>query len=158
MGFDRHIVRSMAAMVLAIIAYVAPSAVEAHGRHVHCGHLGRAAFEAPTAPPSAARLGAIAPARIAEVPVTFLAPPRLHAKAGRSTPSVRAVDAGRGCCPGACERRCCGTMVCGTFGIVAGSALPAMPVFRATASIPDDVAGRAGIGPEALRRPPRTLA
>ena len=47
MGLDRHIVRSMAVLILAIIAYVVPSAVEAREGHVHCGHHGRAVSVAP---------------------------------------------------------------------------------------------------------------
>ncbi|MER2268570.1 hypothetical protein [Methylobacterium oxalidis] len=33
-----------------------------------------------------------------------------------------------------------------------------LPVVRTAKLIPQDVAGRAGVGPEALPKPPRTLA
>jgi len=151
-------VRSIAAMILAIIAYVAPSAVEAHEGHVPCGHHGRAASRAPTASPSAANLGPATPSRIAEVSVTLLAGPRLHAKASRSTTSLGALDPDRGCCACGCKRCCCGTVLCCTFGIVAGPACLAIPLSRAAVLIPQDLAGRVAIGPEALRRPPRILA
>jgi hypothetical protein len=158
MGFDRHIVRLMAVMILAIIAHVAPSAVQAHEGHVHCGHRGRMVSEAATASLPAANPGLDKASGIAELAVTLLTAPRLRVTTGKSTASVRAVDADRCCCPGPCKRRCCETTVGGTFGIFAGPASPAMPMFRAAVLIPDDVAGRAGIAPEALRKPPRTLA
>jgi len=158
MGFDRHIVRLMAAMILAIIAYVAPSAVEAHEGHVHCGHHHRAVSKAPTTSVSKANPSLATPSHIAEMPVDLLAAPRFPAVSGRSAGSLQAVDADRGCCPGACKRCCCGTMVCGTLGIVTGPASLSIPVFRAVVMIPHDVTGREGIGPEALRKPPRALA
>jgi hypothetical protein len=158
MGLDRHIVRSMAALILGIIAYVAPSAVQAHEGHIHCGHHGRAVPGPPTASPSGANLGRPTPSRLAEVPLALLAAPRLVAKADRSSTSLRALDADRGCCPDGCKRGCCGTMVCCTFGIIDGPASLTIPVSRAAVLIPHDVAGRVGIGPEALRKPPRTLA
>lgn len=158
MGLDRHILRLMAVLILTIIAYVAPSAVEAHEGHIHCGHHGRAMQGAPTASPSTANLGHTTLSHLAEVTLELLAAPRLHAKADRSSTSLSAFDAGRGCCPGGCERGCCGRMVCCTFAIVDGPASPAIPVSRAAVLIPHDVVGRVGIGPEALRKPPRTLA
>ncbi|WP_345822112.1 hypothetical protein ABC766_10165 [Methylobacterium fujisawaense] len=83
MDFDRHIVRSMAVMVLAIIAFVAPFAVEAHEGHVHCAGHKRAVSVVPTASATKANLGPVASSRIAEMPVKLLATPRLQAAAGR---------------------------------------------------------------------------
>lgn len=158
MDFDRHIVCWMAAMILAIFACAAPSAVEAHEGHVHCAGHKRVVSVVPTASVSKATLGSAASSSIAEMPVKLLAAPRLQAAAGRSTASLRAAGADRGCCSDACRRGCCGAMVCGTVGIVAGAASLAAPVFRAAVLIPHDTPGRAGIGPEALRKPPRTFA
>ncbi|RUP22617.1 MAG: hypothetical protein EKK44_03880 [Methylobacterium sp.] len=158
MGCDRLIVRSMAVMVLAIIAFVAPFAVEAHEGHVHCAGHKRAVSVVSTASASEENLAPAASSRIPEMPVKLLATPRLQAATGRPTASLRAAGADRGCCPGACKRGCCGAMVCGTVGIVAGAASLVAPVFRAAVLIPHDLPGRAGIGPEALRKPPRTLA
>jgi hypothetical protein len=158
MGFDRHIERWMAAMILAIVAYVAPFAVDAHEGHVHCGQHRRVLSEALPPPPSVAIPGRAMPLRFAEMRAPPQTAPRFRAGAGQSTASLRADHADRGCCPGACKRSCCGTMVCCTFGIVAGPASLSVPLFGAVVLLPQDVPERAGIGPEALRKPPRTLA
>jgi hypothetical protein len=158
MVFDRHIVRSMVVTILAIIAYIVPFAVEAHEGHVHCASHKGAVSAAPAASAPKANTGPIASSRSAGMPVKLLAAPRFRLEAGRSTASLRADDAHRSCCPGVCKRCCCGTMVCGTFGIVAGPASLPIPVFRAAVQVPHDATGHAGIGPEGLRRPPRTLA
>ena len=161
MGPDRQIVRLMAAMILAIIAYVAPTAVQAHGGHVHCGDRDRhqaAAVPGPAAPAGRIEAFTALPRRTSAMPAKLRTVPAIQAAATRPTASLRADDAGGGCCPGACCGSCCGTMVCCTFGIVAGHASLSVPLFRAVVLIPRDVAGRAGVGPEALRKPPRTLA
>ena len=157
MGFDRHIVRSMAVMILAIIGTIAPFAVEAHEGHLQCAGYKRAVLAASAASAPDAKLGPIASPRLAEMPVKSLAAHRLRAL-GRSTASLRGSGADRGCCPGACKRGCCGTMVCGMVGIVAGPASLNAPIFRSAVLIPHDISDRAGIGPETLRKPPRTLA
>lgn len=148
----------MAALILAIIACVAPSAVQAHEGHIHCAHHGRAVAEAPTASPSAVNLSGNMPSRIATVPVAPGVVLHLRVTAGQSSASVRAADADRGCCPGACKRRCCGTMVCCVFVIGDGPASLAVPVSRGAVLIPHNAAGPVGIGPDGLRKPPRTLA
>ncbi|MBY0250432.1 hypothetical protein ACFQE0_10240 [Methylobacterium komagatae] len=158
MAFKRHVVRSMAAMILAIIAYVAPSAVEAHDGHVHCGHNRRAAAMVDAKAP----LAGLALATSLHVPGLtgrFPGAPRFFGTMPvRPTASLKAADSDEGCCPGACKRCRCGTAVCGTLGIPAAPTSLSAPLFKAVVMVPDDVAGHEGAGPEALRKPPRTVA
>lgn len=157
MAFRRHVVRSIAAMILAIIAYVAPSAVEAHDGHVHCGHNRRAAAmvdaKAPLAGPALATS-----LHVPGFMGWLRGAPRLRTLPVRATASLKAADADEGCCPGACNRCRCGTAVCGTLGIPAAPTSLSAPLFKAVVMVPDDVAGHEGAGPEALRKPPRTVA
>jgi hypothetical protein len=61
-------------------------------------------------------------------------------------------------CPIGCKTRCCGSMACCTPGVLPGPSVLSLPLFRTVTLIPRDVAGRSGTGPEALPKPPRTLA
>jgi hypothetical protein len=49
-------------------------------------------------------------------------------------------------------------MACCASGILPGPAALIVPFFGTVTLAAHDVSGRAGIGPEALPRPPRTLA
>ncbi len=153
MSLDRQIVRLMAAMILAIIAYVAPSAVQAPEGHVHHGHH-MAATQPKVAPP-AAQASVTAPAKPAarsEAPTwskVALAP---VAEAARIEP------VGDDCCRPGCGTRCCGMMACCATGVLPGPSVLSPTLFGTVTLIPDDVTGRAGPGPEALPKPPRTLA
>ncbi|MGH1574254.1 hypothetical protein ACRAWG_30965 [Methylobacterium sp. P31] len=49
-------------------------------------------------------------------------------------------------------------MTCCATGVVSGPYGLSPSLFRTVTLIPRDVAGRAGISPEALPKPPRTLA
>ncbi|WP_430912139.1 hypothetical protein [Methylobacterium sp. sgz302541] len=139
MGFDRQFVRLMAATILAIVAYLAPSAVQAHQGHAHDGQ--------PTVIVATA-------APIAEVILPEAAP-----VAASSTASLRPEASGSGCCPsGACKGVCCGDMVCCASGILSGPSALSPVLLGPVVLIPHDVARLAGIGPEALPEPPRTLA
>ena len=154
MSFDRQIVRLMAAMILAIIAYVAPSAVQAHEGHAHHGHH-RAATQPKVAPP-AARATVTAPAKTAvrfEVPTWSKIALRLAVAEG-----ARIEPPGDDCCRLGCKTRCCGPMACCATGVLPGPSVLSPSLFRTVTLIPRDVAGRSGTGPEALPKPPRTLA
>ncbi|MGF3024048.1 hypothetical protein ACQVP2_14625 [Methylobacterium aquaticum] len=155
MSLDRQIVRLMAAMILAIIAYVAPSAVQAHEGHAHHGH--HVTATQPKAVPATANAAETVPAKPAvraeapprfkvAFPVAFVEPARIQA------------DQDGGCCPGPCKTRCCGPMACCATGILSGPSTLSPSLFRPVTLIPHDVSGRAGTGPEALPKPPRTLA
>jgi len=155
MSLDRQIVRLMAAMILAIIAYVVPSAVQAHEGHAHHGH--HAAAQPKFAPSPAPK--AVAP--------TVSAAPKVAVRAVMSAwarVALVAVEMARieptedGCCRPSCKTRCCGTMACCATGILSGPLGLAPSLFRAVTLLPGDVVGRAGVGPEALPKPPRTLA
>lgn len=159
MSLDRQLVRLMAAMILAIIAYVAPSAVQAHGGHAHHGH--HVAATQPKAVPSATKAAVTARATPAvqvevriEAPVwSKLAPKPVAVEPARIEPNEDG-----GCCPGPCKTRCCGPMACCATGILSGPSNLSPTLFRTVTLIPRDVAGRPGPGPEALPKPPRTLA
>ncbi|MGH1569800.1 hypothetical protein ACRAWG_02905 [Methylobacterium sp. P31] len=155
MSLDRQIVRLMAAMILAIIAYVAPSAVQAHEGHAHHGHHA-AATQSKVAPPVTQDVASAVTA--AHWLVTQAAMPT-------SSKVALAMNEGAGiepseddCCPVGCKTLCCGTMVCCATGILSDPAALSPSLFRTVTLIPRDVAGRAGTGPEALPKPPRTLA
>ncbi|GJD87964.1 hypothetical protein [Methylobacterium hispanicum] len=151
MSLDRQIVRHMAAMILAIIAYVAPSAVQAHGGHEHHGHH-------------------VAAAQPKTVPVMVKAVPTPAKPTARSEaatwskvalPAVelaRIEPASDDCCRPGCGTRCCGTMTCCATGVLSGPYALSPSLFQTVTLIPRDVAGRSGPGPEALPKPPRTLA
>lgn len=148
---DRQIVRLMAAMILSIVAYVVPSAVQAHEGHAHHGHSMAAAQPKAVAPVGKVTTVLARPAVRADTPARFKV-------------SLVAVDAARiepiedGCCCPGCKTRCCGTMTCCATGVLTGAHGLSPSLLRAVMLVPRDVAGGGGIGPEALPKPPRTLA
>ncbi|GJD80750.1 hypothetical protein [Methylobacterium gregans] len=154
MSLDRQIVRLMAAMILAIIAYVAPSAVQAHEGHAHHGHHMAAAPVAHTAPPTAKAVPVSAkPEARSQAPIwTTVALPFAAVETARIEPTEN------GCCQAGCKTRCCGPMACCATGILSAPYALSPTLFRTGTLIPCDVAGRSGPGPEALPKPPRTLA
>jgi hypothetical protein len=158
MSPDRQIVRLMAAMILAIIAYVAPSAVQAHEGHAHHGRHQAAAAYVQAAPSIAETTVSAAPSRVVKTSARPRTAVDLQAPAVEPVASLRANDAGGRCCPAGCRGSCCGTMVCCASGIMSGTGALSLPVVRTAKLIPHDVAGRPGVGPEALPTPPRTLA
>ena len=155
MSLDRQIVRLMAAMILAIIAYVAPSAVQAHEGHAHHGH--HVAATQPNAVPATAKAAVTEPATQAvRVEASAWSKLALQPVAVELTGIEPRQDGS--CCPGPCKTRCCGPMACCATGILSGPSALSPSLFRTVTLIPRDVAGRAGTGPEALPKPPRTLA
>lgn len=162
MSLDRQIVRMMAAMILAILAYVAPSAVQAHEGHAHHGHLYAAATQpnvAPAAAKTVASAMTAAPWLLAQTAV-----PTWSKVALTTTDGASIKPSGDDCCPVRCEccaagckTHCSRTMACAT-GIVSDLSALLPHLSRTMTLIPRDVADRAGIGPEALPKPPRTLA
>jgi hypothetical protein len=155
MSLDRQIVRLMAAMILAIIAYVAPSAVQAHEGHAHHGHHA-AATPPKVAPPVTQAVASTVPATpwlVAQAAVPT------WSKVALTLPDVTSIEPrGDDCCPVGCKTRCCGTMACCATGILSGPSALSPSLFRTVTLIPRDVTGRIGAGPEALSKPPRTLA
>ena len=146
---DRPIVRLMAAVILVVLASLVPSAAQAHEGHAqHAGHGSATPMR---------------PASVAAVPAASLAghvaqaePPAYLETALRITAVAPVRD--DGCCPGPCRVRCCGTMACCAAGILPGPLALAPIPFRAVRLVPRDAPVRTGAGPEALPRPPRTLA
>ncbi|KMO17707.1 hypothetical protein [Methylobacterium platani] len=154
MSLDRQILRLMAAMILAIIAYAAPSAVQAHEGHAHRGHP-IAMTGARAAPPVTGRTPTAQSGQAARLEV----PARSGiARAPLVTKGARVEPPRDDCCPSGCRSRCCGTMACCATVILPGS--PVLPpfLFRFVAVIPRDAADRSSPGPEALPEPPRTSA
>ena len=153
---DRQLVRLMAAMIVMIIAYVVPSAVQAHEGHHHGSHdhavMTKAAvvYVEPVAPASRDIVMAAAVATEIAVGIEVAVMPRVA--------TLQTTDAGRGCCPGPCQGACCGTMTCHASGILSGPASLPTLAFGHVVLVTHDVDGRPGLGPEALPRPPRTLA
>ena len=155
---DRQLAHLMAAMIVMIIAYVAPSAVQAHETHAHHGHHHAEMAQAHSAPLATEAKAAAAQTRAVQAPAKPWAVVGLPAKAVEPAASIRANDTGGGCCPTGCRGSCCGTVACCASGILSGPASLAVPAFRPVTLIPHDVDGRSGLGPEALPKPPRTLA
>ena len=152
MSPDRQIVRLMVAMILAIIAYVAPSAVQAHEGHAHHGHHVAATPSKPVTSTAKAAMPAPAkPAVRSEAPtwskIALVAVDRASIEASAND-----------CCQPGCKTRCCWTMACCATGVLPGPSVLSPSLFRTVTLIPHDVAGHAGLGPEALPEPPRTLA
>lgn len=155
MNLDRQLARLMAAMIVMIIAYVSPSAVQAHEGHAHHGHHQAAVVEVTPAQPVV---------RAVTVPMTAtksalsVVPSSSPSVGFAVVGSIRSDEQGGGCCPGPCKGTCCGTMSCCVPGILSGPiALPTLAFGHVVLAL-HDVDGRPGIGPEALPRPPRTLA
>lgn len=154
MSLDRQIVRLMAVLILAIIAYAVPSAVQAHEGHAHHGH--HMAMTGPKAVPPMPEKRANTYAR----QTVRLETPAWSeiALAPLMTKSARVEQIGDDCCPVGCKSRCCGTMACCATFILSG--LPVLPpsLFQFVAVIPRDAADWSSTGPEALPEPPRTSA
>ena len=154
---DWQLVRLMAAVIITIIAYIAPSAVQAHEGHAHHGR--QTAMAQTHAVPAATET--IAPAALTRA-VQASAKPwvvvSLQAEAVKPSASVRADDTGSGCCPTGCKGSCCGTMTCCASGILSSHVSLPTPAYGRVTLVAHDVAGLAGVGPEALPEPPRTLA
>lgn len=140
MTTGRPLPRLLAAMILAILACAAlcaaPSAASAHEGHGRHGPRA-AAHASPAARPAA--------------------PVRL--RSGPDVPRVAVLSAARAaqdaCCPDL--PGCCGSFVCCAAALPA-PALP-VPLGRLHAAlVPGDAAAPPGLGPPALRRPPRPLA
>ncbi|KQP61621.1 hypothetical protein ASF39_02825 [Methylobacterium sp. Leaf108] len=136
MRVDRHIVCLIAAMILAIVASALPSAAQAHAGHDH---------------------GVTVSARIAEpAPDVFLAvatqPGMAAAIASRGTQ-----DADGQKRPG-CDGSCCGRLACCVPCILPAQVTLPYRVARPVAVWPPDCAALRCVGPESLRKPPRTLA
>ncbi|MEH3144071.1 MAG: hypothetical protein PGN34_01645 [Methylobacterium frigidaeris] len=146
---DRPIVRLLAAVILVILASLVPSAAQAHEGHAH--HPGHGSAT-PMRATSVAAVPAVKPAG----PITRAEAQALAETALRITAVAPVRD--DGCCPGPCRVRCCGTMACCAAGILSGPlALAPIPI-RAVRLVSRDVPVRTGAEPEALPRPPRTLA
>lgn len=157
MSLDRQIVRLMAAMILAIIVYVAPSAVQAHEGHAHHGH--HAAAQPKVAPSPAPRAVAPTVSAAPKVAVRAVMPAWARVALAQTTvDGARIEPSQEECCPVGCKTRCCGTMACCATGVLSGPYALSPSLFRTVTLIPRDVAGRSGAGPEALPKPPRTLA
>ncbi len=155
MSLDRHIVRLMAAVILAIIAYVAPSAVQAYEGHAHHGHH-HAAAPVDQAAPTTAKSAVPTPAK----PTARFEAPTWSKVALRPAVSegARIEPAGDDCGRPGCTARCCGTVTCCAAGVLTAPYALSPTLLRTVTLIPRDVAGRSSPGPEALPKPPRTLA
>ena len=151
MRSDLQLVRLMAAMIVMIIAYVAPSAVRAHEGHARHHVAVEKAQAAPVAVPSSSKL----------VTSAVSQPQAMAGFAAVSTSAMGLIqtdEQGRGCCPGPCEGTCCGTMSCCVSGMLSGPAsLPTLAFGHLVLAL-HDVTGLPGIDPKALPKPPRTLA
>lgn len=157
MNLDRQLARLMAAMIVMIIAYVSPSAVQAHEGHAHHGHHQAAVVEAAPASPVVQAVAApVAVMKGAYATMQAVAPGIVAVSARIG--SIQSDEQGRGCCPGACKGTCCGTMSCCVPGILTGAASLPTLAYGHVVMMSYDVSGLPGVGPEALPRPPRTLA
>src|SRR5215208_7269684 len=149
MKLARQLARMVAAMIVMIIAYLAPSAVLAHAGHHHEPPAVVLSSGAPPAPDVIAfgSHGAVTPSALAIEPATADATVGV---ADRETLAPLKT------CTGSC---CCNTgMVCcahaltadiGSAGLIGAAARPIV--------LPEDLA-RPGVDPEALPKPPKSFA
>ncbi|GJD94484.1 hypothetical protein [Methylobacterium iners] len=165
MRSGRQIARLVAVMIAMIITSAAPSVVQAHEGHAHHEpavaevHVVAPELVAPsmwnsaalTAPPSFAVQTAAA---LAGSPAADDPGVADEARTG----SLKAVPGAKGCCPGACRGSCCGTMACHGPGILSGPSTLPSRAFGHVKLMPSDIVVVSGIGPEAVRKPPRPLA
>ena len=159
MSPDRQLVRLMAAMIIAIVAYVAPSAVQAHDGHVRHGSI-PVATAVQTGSPQ--EFGVKLPEAVSVVvAVGSQASALAQAVFGlRGTSSEAVAMAARfdDAAAGTCTSRCCGTMSCCAVGVSAGPGDWAVLIGRNAPIRPNDIPLHEGLGPEASPKPPRTLA
>lgn len=148
MRLGRPLARLWAAMIVMIVAYLAPSVAEAHAGHHHASVAVVAAFDALPSPEMISAASQVAPTASA-VPFNVEAAEVLTA-AGSDDPAPFKR------CTGPC---CCNiSMACCAHALTAdtGGAALITPASR-LAAIPDDLALQ-GIDPETLPEPPRTFA
>ena len=143
------IVRLLAAMIFAIVAWAAPSAAGAHEGHTHAGH--------PRAAPVVVADAAPLPVIAAEAAALMRSPAFATSASVDMAGSVRSDDSerwdGRGL-HGIC---CCGATCCAP-GILAAPVVLPGPARRNAVLRAYDAPAHAGFDPEALTEPPRLLA
>ncbi|WP_210168685.1 hypothetical protein [Methylobacterium sp. Leaf108] len=150
----------MAAMIVMIVVYAAPTAVQAHEGHAHHGPHHAVVEQKQVAPPAVVK--AADGKTFASMPSTLHEPTQwvadLQGLTTERVASLRTAQDGMGSCPGDAGVPCCGKKACCSPGILSGPAeLPIIP-FRQSSVSPGDMNGRLGAGPGALPEPPRTLA
>lgn len=160
MRLDRQIVWLMAVIFITALACGLPSAVQAHPGHDH-GPTRQATSSAVliSAADSGKSAMPAAPARSALLAVEGTGEGR-DAAPGFAFEAAMSdlVDADGGESPSACDGFCCGLLTCCVAGIVPNSLLlPGRPSHRTTLAAMN-VLAPLGIRPEAMRKPPRTLA
>lgn len=149
MNLEPPIARWLAAMILAVVAFAAPSAASAHGGHAPAGHRHTviASVQATLTTVRSVH-DAYAPAVRVSVAMSV---------ALRRAAVVLSDDRGR---PGGCGEHgicLCGAACCAP-GIVAASMALAGPASGHRVLRPRDAPDRAGLGPEALTEPPKPRA
>ncbi|KQP91587.1 hypothetical protein ASF60_17355 [Methylobacterium sp. Leaf113] len=178
MRFEQQFVRLMAAVIVMIIAYVAPSAARAHEGHHPADTAALTTAEAPSAPAGASATPDIAtavtvgsgmPAVLGDQ--AFLSKQALLGEKALLSEEVllgaAAVvrvavlisdDTGRGCCSGPCTGTRCGTPICCASGILSATATLPTLAYGRVVRVSRQVDRRRGLGPETLSRPPRLRA
>lgn len=153
MNLGLPIARLLAAMVLAIIAWAAPSSADAHDGRGHEGYSHSGHYRAVLVPAGASTLSVI-PADTA----ALMRSPAVAASASVETASAfRSDESDRGDGSGQHGLCLCGAACCAP-GILAGSVVLSGPMPRNAVFRACNAPARAGIGPEALSEPPRTFA
>src|SRR4051794_24107120 len=143
MRLGRESVRILAAAIIMIVAYLAPSAVQAHAGHHHPSAAVTSSTEAVSAVPrSAATTVAVADADAGAVVVDAAQPRR---------------DGQNGSCNGPCCCSSSGMMACCAHALVPRAGLPPRHA-SGRLSAPSDFLARPGVDPEALPKPPRAFA
>jgi hypothetical protein len=151
MRLDRQLARILAAVIVMIAAYLAPSAVQAHAGHHH---------PAPTAVVAAEVISPAAQTTSAATTVLSATPSAVWSEAKAIDVVAGAADPGARVLPKTCTGSCCCNtgMACCTHALTAdtdGSAV--MGAASRLAAIPGYLA-RPGADPEALPKPPRSFA
>ena len=149
----------MAAMIIAIVAYVVPSAVQAHEGHARHGSI---AFATAAQTGFAEEFGLKLP-ETASVVVAIGSQASAPAQAvfglrGTFGEAVAMATRSADAAAGTCTSHCCGTMSCCAVGVSAGPGEWAALMGRNAPMRPNDIPLHEGLGPEASPKPPRTLA
>ncbi|MEH3146558.1 MAG: hypothetical protein PGN34_14690 [Methylobacterium frigidaeris] len=137
---DRHLARLLAVAIVMIAAVLAPSAVWAHQSHVHgAGHGHHGTMRAP------------APALSVQAELV-----RVDAVSAAVLAAVEPADPATDRAAAPCNGLCCGIACCAS-GILPVAMLLPLPAPGRRVARPAGLLGRPGLGPEAVREPPRPV-
>ncbi|MCC6776009.1 MAG: hypothetical protein IT537_05125 [Hyphomicrobiales bacterium] len=145
------------AAILLVAVQLVPSAVAAHPGHTHASHHAQAAdvaaHQAPAAPSAGARSSG---AEVVSQAAQLDAPPPHQTTVAVSAEQLRSDDP---CSTSGCNGSCCGTCVGCCGAALLATPVPSWPgAARRSGLLLRRADLRAGIDPDALGKPPKSLA